>query len=265
MELRRICSSDAVAALAEQFDRAAKGEAATAIVCTTQRNKDGVASPAEWHVSSRRRSGNGVLDCCRTPRRRRQSHFRRDDNWDCPLGRGSIGILRARSAGTRSADGFARSAVVRAAAESGDACSGENDRYRFAVCFIDLDGFKAVNDAFGHLVGDRVLCEVARRLVGSVRPGDMAARFGGDEFTVFLDDLRTEADAAAVARRILDRLQTPVTIDGREVTVSASVGVALSSADCRQIEDLLRCADRAMYQAKSLGGGRQAVFLPHES
>ena len=119
----------------------------------------------------------------------------------------------------------------------------QHDGYRFAVCFIDLDGFKAVNDRFGHLVGDRVLCEVAKRLVGGVRPGDVAARFGGDEFTVFLDDLRTDSDAAAVARRILDQLHAPTPIDGCDVKVRASIGVAVSSADCRQI-----------------GGGRWAVF-----
>jgi diguanylate cyclase (GGDEF)-like protein len=136
----------------------------------------------------------------------------------------------------------------------------QQDDYRFAVCFIDLDGFKAINDSFGHLVGDRVLCEVSRRLVGCIQPGDVAARYGGDEFIIFLDDLRNEAEAELVARRILDRLQSPIAIDGREVTAKASVGVALSSTDCRRSHDLLHRADRAMYRAKSLGGGQWAIF-----
>ena len=76
----------------------------------------------------------------------------------------------------------------------------ERSDYLFAVCFIDLDGFKAVNDRWGHLTGDRTLCEIARRLVGGVRPGDGAARFGGDEFTVLIADLRTASDAAVVAQ-----------------------------------------------------------------
>ncbi len=130
--------------------------------------------------------------------------------------------------------------------------------FLFAVGFIDLDGFKAVNDRFGHLIGDRALCEAARRLASSVRPADMAARFGGDEFTVFLDDLREMSNAVAIARRILERLQAPFDIDGNEIHLSASIGIAAGNADCRSIEDILRQADRAMYRAKSHGGGQIA-------
>jgi diguanylate cyclase (GGDEF)-like protein len=104
------------------------------------------------------------------------------------------------------------------------------------------------------LVGDRVLCEVAERLAGCVRPGDVVARFGGDEFTVLIDNLHNDADAAIVARRILGRLEEPVAADGQPVEVAASIGVAISSRSRRQLEDLLHEADRAMYRAKALGG-----------
>jgi diguanylate cyclase (GGDEF)-like protein len=134
-----------------------------------------------------------------------------------------------------------------------------HDGYAFAVCFIDLDNFKAINDSLGHLAGDRVLCEVARRLIGCVRPDDMVARFGGDEFTVLIDHLQNAADAAPVARRILANVQEPVSIDGRRVEVAASIGVASSSRNCGQIDNLLHDADRAMYRVKATGGGGLAL------
>ena len=121
--------------------------------------------------------------------------------------------------------------------------------YRFAVLFLDLDGFKAVNDRLGHLGGDRVLAEIAGRLARAVRPDDLVARFGGDEFTVFLDRVSHEADALAAARRLQARVDEP--LPGAEPnSVSASVGVAVSWDGYRAPEAMLEAADQAMYRAK---------------
>jgi diguanylate cyclase (GGDEF)-like protein/PAS domain S-box-containing protein len=135
-----------------------------------------------------------------------------------------------------------------------------HDDYKFAVCFLDLDNFKTINDSQGHMMGDRVLREVARRLCGCVRPGDMVARFGGDEFTILVDDLHDEGEAMSVAQRILGQMETPATIDGHAMKVVASIGVALSSRDYQRIEDLLNDADRAMYGVKATGGSDCRLF-----
>ena len=132
----------------------------------------------------------------------------------------------------------------------------QQEDYRFAVYFIDLDNFKSINDRFGHLLGDCVLREVAWRLAGCVRPDDMVARFGGDEFTVLIDDLHGPADAQRVAQRILDHLERPLIVDGRRVIVAASIGVAVDPRDGDRFETLLHDADQAMYRAKAQGGGR---------
>ena len=124
----------------------------------------------------------------------------------------------------------------------------------FAVCFIDLDGFKAVNDTFGHLAGDRVLCEVAQRLCECVRPGDLVARFGGDEFTVLLDNVRDESDAAIIAQRICRRLERLSNLERSGVCVAASIGIALSTSGSLCSDALLDAADRAMYRIKGQGG-----------
>jgi diguanylate cyclase (GGDEF)-like protein len=126
----------------------------------------------------------------------------------------------------------------------------------FAVLFVDLDHFKAINDRYGHLVGDRTLLAVAQQFSDCVHPRDVLARRDGDEFTILVTDIRCQNDAAAVADRILLQLRSPLSVDDTELLVSASIGIALSGAESLGPDDLLRSADEAMYQAKALGGGR---------
>jgi diguanylate cyclase (GGDEF)-like protein len=131
-----------------------------------------------------------------------------------------------------------------------------------AVLFADLDGFKAINDRHGHLMGDQLLSAVARRLTGALRPGDTAARIGGDEFVVLCEDLGDRADAENVARRIAAAISDPFDLDGHRLSVTASVGIAFSGPGQDVPEGLLRDADFAMYQAKSGGGDRMEVLDP---
>ena len=129
-----------------------------------------------------------------------------------------------------------------------------------AVLFLDLDRFKVVNDSLGHAVGDQLLVAVARRLEQCVRPGDTVARLGGDEFTVLIDNTSTVSDATRVAERIMIELQRPFYLQGQDVFVSASIGIALSSTGYHMPDDLLRDADLAMYRAKANGKSRYEVF-----
>jgi diguanylate cyclase (GGDEF)-like protein/PAS domain S-box-containing protein len=123
---------------------------------------------------------------------------------------------------------------------------------RLAVLFLDLDGFKVINDSLGHSAGDRVLQTLARRLRHTVREGDVICRFGGDEFTVLLDISRTE-DAEAVALKLLAAVAEPILLEGQRLYVTGSVGVALHPEHGTEAEVLLRNADAAMYLAKELG------------
>ena len=130
----------------------------------------------------------------------------------------------------------------------------------FAVLFLDLDGFKLVNDSMGHHVGDEMLVSIARRLEACVRGGDIVARLGGDEFAILLERILDVRDAAMVAERVQESLQVPLSIGGYEHATSASIGVALSTGASEQPEYVLRSADIAMYRAKNTGRGRYEMF-----
>jgi diguanylate cyclase (GGDEF)-like protein/PAS domain S-box-containing protein len=130
----------------------------------------------------------------------------------------------------------------------------------FAILFVDLDGFKAINDILGHAVGDQVLVEFSRRLGSSVRPGDTFARLGGDEFTILLDDLNDLNDAIIAVKRLMAILKEPFHLLGRDLAVSASIGVALSADEYVDADEMLRHADAAMYRAKQQGRGRYEMF-----
>ena len=132
----------------------------------------------------------------------------------------------------------------------------------FAVLFVDLDRFKVINDSLGHLVGDQLLIECAQRLGSVVREGDLVARLGGDEFAILLRTVTTIDDALAVGDRIHQVLQTPMVLAGREIFISASVGIASNLTGAVEAVDFLRDADTAMYQAKDHGRGRSVLFDP---
>jgi diguanylate cyclase (GGDEF)-like protein/PAS domain S-box-containing protein len=132
-----------------------------------------------------------------------------------------------------------------------------------AVVFVDLDDFKTVNDSLGHAAGDRVLLEVAQRISASIRAADTAARFGGDEFAVLLEDVHDIQSAAETAERILHELSRPLQLDHNDIVIRASLGISVAEAgEPTDADELIRNADAAMYIAKGDGKGGYRVFEP---
>ena len=134
-----------------------------------------------------------------------------------------------------------------------------------AVLFADLDNFKVTNDSLGHKIGDELLKAVAERLKTCLRPEDTAARLGGDEFTILVEDVASVDEGVQIAERIADVLQPPFTLEGQEVFITTSIGIALNISTQERAEDLLRHADLAMYRAKHRGKARYEVFEPNMS
>ncbi|QID16733.1 diguanylate cyclase [Nitrogeniibacter mangrovi] len=128
------------------------------------------------------------------------------------------------------------------------------------VCFLDLDGFKAVNDSFGHEAGDELLRQIARRIKAQLRAGDTVVRLGGDEFVLLLVDLDALAECEGILMRVLTAIAQPVALDGHQARVTASIGVAVYPNDGLGADRLLRDADEAMYRAKAAGKNRIAFF-----
>jgi diguanylate cyclase (GGDEF)-like protein len=142
------------------------------------------------------------------------------------------------------------SALARAAAS----------KQRIALLFVDVDNFKSINDTLGHNFGDRVLQGIARRLAGAAGPGTLLARLGGDEFTVLIEDVRSVEEVESRAAAIVTTLQHPLTIDGRALSTSASVGASLYPDHAEDAEGLLKAADVALFRAKELGRNRFALY-----
>jgi len=132
---------------------------------------------------------------------------------------------------------------------------------RVAVLFLDLDGFKAVNDQLGHEAGDQLLCEIARRVSGAIRHSDTVARVGGDEFTVILNEIGNPQDVSVVAEKILAAIAAPFAIAGQQRSIGVSIGIAIFPDHAEAHDELLRAADASMYAAKQAG---KNTFRFHE-
>lgn len=141
--------------------------------------------------------------------------------------------------------------------------SSQREQKKFALFFMDLDGFKAVNDVYGHLAGDQLLTEIASRIQKISRQADTFARFAGDEFAILAANIRDSEDMAQHARKILQAVQEPVHLNGQAVSVSISIGIAIFPDHGCSVDTLIRHADQAMYEAKQSGKNAWAIYQSH--
>ena len=148
--------------------------------------------------------------------------------------------------------------------ERAEQAVGNALRYGSRCClmFVDLDRFKAVNDSLGHEVGDELLRAVAQRLSTTLRNNDVVCRIGGDEFAVILENVKNLNDVARLAQKMIDALQAPFSLRGQAVSIGASIGISACPEHADSMAELLRCADIAMYQAKSQGRGQFRFYRP---
>ncbi len=158
--------------------------------------------------------------------------------------------------------GLANRTLFTALLERSLARARRSQAYVCAVIFVDVDHFKLINDSLGHLVGDRFLVAMAKRLHKHLRPGDVLARLGGDEFAVLLDDIPDSATATTISDRLHASLLEAFDLEGREIYAAASMGIAFGNSRYLKSEDLLRDADTAMYRAKALGRSQCQIFDP---
>lgn len=132
-----------------------------------------------------------------------------------------------------------------------------------AVMMLDLDGFKDVNDTYGHDAGDRVLCDVAKKLTGCLRTYDVAARYGGDEFLVLIEEIARMEDLTSIATKLIEAVQRPLVEPMREIRVGTSIGIALlTNGEALSHDILLHRADQALYKAKRMGKGQFVLYSP---
>lgn len=140
--------------------------------------------------------------------------------------------------------------------------SQRDTKFNFAVCFMDLDRFKNLNDSYGHAAGDMLLVKLSKRLNSILRPGDTVSRMGGDEFIFLLEGVNDISEPIAITNRILSSFKVPFNINNHQVFSNTSIGICMSSKEYTNIEEMIRDADIAMYRAKETGKGRIDIFNP---